>query len=197
MCGVPYHSSEAYIARLIAKGYKVAICEQLEDPAEASGIVERGVIRVITPGTVTESSMLEEGRSNYLCALWLAEDGASRQDIPLDSEEFAALFLEVGEANQLPALLEKASAMEALQVRGLMCVPPILEAEGSNRRYFAAMRQLFIDNGGKKYDNVTMDFLSMGMTDDYPEAIAEGANMVRIGTGIFGARPYHTRSAEA
>ena len=98
---------------------------------------------------------------------------------------------------QLPALLEKASAMEALQVRGLMCVPPILEAEGSNRRYFAAMRQLFIDNGGKKYDNVTMDFLSMGMTDDYPEAIAEGANMVRIGTGIFGARPYHTRSAEA
>ena len=71
MCGVPYHSSEAYIGRLIQKGYKVAICEQLEDPAAAAGIVDRGVIRVITPGTVTESSMLEEGRSNYLCALWL------------------------------------------------------------------------------------------------------------------------------
>ncbi len=77
MCGVPYHSSEAYIGRLIAKGYKVAICEQLEDPAAASGIVERGVIRVITPGTVTESSMLEEGRSNYICALWLEENGQS------------------------------------------------------------------------------------------------------------------------
>ena len=74
MCGVPYHSSEAYIARLIAKGYKVAICEQLEDPAATNGLVERGVIRVITPGTVTEASMLEEGRSNYLCALWLEED---------------------------------------------------------------------------------------------------------------------------
>ncbi len=71
MCGVPYHSSEAYIARLIEKGYKVAICEQLEDPAATTGLVDRGIIRVITPGTVTESSMLEEGRSNYLCAVWL------------------------------------------------------------------------------------------------------------------------------
>ncbi|MEG1315776.1 MAG: DNA mismatch repair protein MutS, partial [Oscillospiraceae bacterium] len=64
MCGVPYHSCEAYIARLIAKGYKVAICEQTEDPALAKGLVRRDVIRVITPGTVTESSMLEEGKSN-------------------------------------------------------------------------------------------------------------------------------------
>ena len=98
---------------------------------------------------------------------------------------------------ELPALLETAARMDALRVRGLMCVPPILGPEGSNRRYFAAMQQLFIDNGGKKYDNVSMDFLSMGMTDDYPEAIAEGANMVRVGTGIFGARPYHTQTAEA
>ena len=59
MCGVPYHSAEAYIARLIAKGYKVAICEQMEDPALAKGLVQREVIRIITPGTVTESSMLE------------------------------------------------------------------------------------------------------------------------------------------
>ena len=63
MCGVPYHSAEAYIARLIAKGYKVAICEQMEDPALAKGLVQRDVIRIITPGTVTESSMLEEGKS--------------------------------------------------------------------------------------------------------------------------------------
>lgn len=71
MCGIPYHSCEAYIARLIAKGYKVAICEQTEDPALAKGLVNRDVIRVITPGTVTESSMLEEGRSNYLCSIFL------------------------------------------------------------------------------------------------------------------------------
>jgi DNA mismatch repair protein MutS len=71
MCGVPYHSAEAYIARLIARGYKVAICEQTEDPALAKGLVSRDVIRIITPGTVTDSSMLEEGRSNYLCAVCL------------------------------------------------------------------------------------------------------------------------------
>jgi len=71
MCGVPYHSCEAYIARLIAKGYKVAICEQMEDPATAKGLVSRGVIRVITPGTVIDSSMLEEGRATYICAVYL------------------------------------------------------------------------------------------------------------------------------
>ena len=74
MCGVPYHSAEAYIGRLIAKGYKIAICEQLEDPNLAKGIVTRDVIRVITPGTVTESSMLEESRSNYICAVYLEPD---------------------------------------------------------------------------------------------------------------------------
>ncbi len=77
MCGVPYHSAEAYIGRLIAKGYKVAICEQTEDPALAKGLVTRDVIRIITPGTVTESSMLEEGRSNYIAALCLDAHGGA------------------------------------------------------------------------------------------------------------------------
>lgn len=69
MCGVPYHSCEGYIARLIEKGYKVAICEQTEDPAAAKGLVRRDVIRVVTPGTVLEDSMLDEARNNYLAAL--------------------------------------------------------------------------------------------------------------------------------
>ena len=71
MCGVPYHASENYIARLIAKGYKVAICEQIEDPALAKGLVKRDIIRIVTPGTLIESSMLDEGKSNYLCAVYL------------------------------------------------------------------------------------------------------------------------------
>ncbi|MDO4749669.1 MAG: DNA mismatch repair protein MutS, partial [Eubacteriales bacterium] len=71
MCGVPYHSAEVYISRLISKGYKVAVCEQREDPQEAKGLVRRDVIRVITPGTVLESSMLEENMSNYLAAAHL------------------------------------------------------------------------------------------------------------------------------
>ena len=76
MCGVPYHSAEAYIARLIAKGYKVAICEQTEDPALAKGLVEREIIRVVTPGTCMEEAMLREGENNFLAALWAGEEGA-------------------------------------------------------------------------------------------------------------------------
>lgn len=91
---------------------------------------------------------------------------------------------------ELPALLEKAGTLPGIFLRGLMCVPPVQEKAGENRRYFAAMRQLFVDNSGKKYDNVSMDFLSMGMSDDYPDAVAEGANMVRVGSAIFGPRNY-------
>ncbi|MEM5780411.1 MAG: DNA mismatch repair protein MutS, partial [Lawsonibacter sp.] len=71
MCGVPYHSCDSYIARLIAKGYKVAICEQTEDPALAKGLVDRDIIRVITPGTVIASSMLEDSKNNYICAIYI------------------------------------------------------------------------------------------------------------------------------
>ena len=70
MCGIPYHSCENYIARLVKKGYKVAICEQMEDPATAKGLVKREIIRVITPGTVLESNMLDAGSNNYLCLIF-------------------------------------------------------------------------------------------------------------------------------
>ena len=70
MCGVPYHSVDSYIARLVNKGYKVAICEQVEDPAQAKGIVERDITRIVTPGTVTESCMLDESRNNYMACLY-------------------------------------------------------------------------------------------------------------------------------
>ena len=73
MCGVPYHSCEAYIARLVEKGFKVAICEQTEDPSTAKGLVRRDVIRTITPGTVIEDIMLEEGRNNYLASVAVKE----------------------------------------------------------------------------------------------------------------------------
>lgn len=69
MCGVPFHSADSYIAKLVSRGYKVAICEQMEDPAAAKGIVKRDVIRVITPGTVIESNILEDGTNNYLCSI--------------------------------------------------------------------------------------------------------------------------------
>ena len=70
MCGVPYHSCDGYISRLISKGYKVAICEQTEDPAAAKGLVKRDIIRVVTPGTVTDAGCLDEKASNFLCAVY-------------------------------------------------------------------------------------------------------------------------------
>lgn len=73
MCGVPFHSADSYIARLVAKGYKVAICEQLEDPALAKGIVKRDVTRVLTPGTVIESTMLDESKNNFLGCIFASK----------------------------------------------------------------------------------------------------------------------------
>ena len=75
MCGVPSHSAEGYIARLVEKGYKVAICEQMEDPKEVKGLVKREIVRVVTPGTVLESSMLDESRNNFICSLCRGEEG--------------------------------------------------------------------------------------------------------------------------
>ena len=75
MCGVPYHSCEAYIARLVQKGYKVAICEQTEDPATAKGIVKREIVRIITPGTAVEDSLLDESKYNFLSAIVFSKDG--------------------------------------------------------------------------------------------------------------------------
>jgi len=77
MCGVPFHSCESYIARLVDKGYKVAICEQVEDPSKAKGIVKREVVRIITPGTVIEESMLEEGKNNYLASAVFYDNSAA------------------------------------------------------------------------------------------------------------------------
>ncbi|MEG0766987.1 MAG: DNA mismatch repair protein MutS, partial [Clostridia bacterium] len=83
MCGVPFHSAEVYINRLVEKGYKVAICEQMTDPALSKGLVERAVVRIVTPGTVTEESMLEEKANNYLLALCMegARAGVAFADV--------------------------------------------------------------------------------------------------------------------
>lgn len=70
MCGIPFHAADSYISKLINKGYKVAICEQVEDPSVAKGIVKREVIRVVTPGTVIEANMLDEKKNNYICSIY-------------------------------------------------------------------------------------------------------------------------------
>ena len=91
---------------------------------------------------------------------------------------------------EIPPTLAEIAKMDHVRVRGLMAIPPVCASGEENRPYFAQMEKLFIDNGQKKYDNVRMDFLSMGMSGDFEEAIAFGANMVRVGTAIFGERVY-------
>ena len=96
MCGVPYHSADAYIARLIARGYKIAICEQMEDPATAKGLVDRDIIRIVTPGTVMNASMLEEGRNNFICAIYRDSVGTGLCICDISTGEISAAFFPAG-----------------------------------------------------------------------------------------------------
>ncbi len=102
MCGIPYHSADMYIKRLIDMGKKVAVCEQLTDPAETKGIVVRDVIRIVTPGTITESGMLEDGENNYICSIFYDETdktcGIASADISTGEADIS--FYEGKEAEQ-------------------------------------------------------------------------------------------------
>jgi len=117
----------------------------------------------------------------------------------LDLVQDILLEINIGDEPQkggfLPGGLDDALAYAArlshLRVRGLMTVPPAATENGGNRVYFRAMRQLFIDTQSKKYDNIRMDTLSMGMSVDYLDAVEEGATLVRVGTAIFGPRRGH------
>lgn len=93
----------------------------------------------------------------------------------------------VDEARQMAAEMAK---YPNVHLCGLMAIPPISQKPGDNCRYFAQMRNLFVDISAKRYDNVSMECLSMGMSDDYADAIAEGSTMIRVGTAIFGPRNY-------
>ena len=103
MCGVPYHSVDNYIARLVKKGYKVAICEQMENPALAKGMVKRDIVRVVTPGTLMEANMLEEGSNNYICSLCPSGDrcGLAFADISTGSVLVTEVSGEMAVINEL------------------------------------------------------------------------------------------------
>ncbi len=118
MCGVPFHSADSYIAKLVSRGYKVAICEQVEDPATAKGIVKRDVVRIVTPGTVIESSMLDEGKNNFLASVYITDKscGAAFVDVSTgevhldsfnDGSDAARLMNQLGCFNPSEVLLNK------------------------------------------------------------------------------------------
>jgi DNA mismatch repair protein MutS len=114
MCGIPYHAAEIYISRLIAKNYKVAICEQVEDPAVAKGIVKREVVRIVTPGTITESSMLDEKSNNYLMAVFNNDKTTSIAYIDLSTGEFNCTSAEIIEQQNIISEINRINPTEAI-----------------------------------------------------------------------------------
>ncbi len=114
MCGVPFHSYENYAAKLVAKGYKVGICEQVEDPKDAKGLVRRDVIKVITPGTVTQSSMLDESRNNYLACVFLSGGSVALSFADISTGDIEHTLLELGDGSGLINELSRFSPSEVL-----------------------------------------------------------------------------------
>ena len=126
MCGVPYHSVDSYIARLVQKGYKVAICEQMEDPALAKGLVERDITRIITPGTVTESCMLDESKNNYMGCVY-GESG--KFGLAFCDVSTGAFFATVcGDAQSVASELGRFSPSEVMRYGSNVDSEPIEDA---------------------------------------------------------------------
>ena len=128
MCGVPFHSAESYIARLIAKGHKVAICEQMEDPALAKGLVKREIIRVVTPGTVIESSMLDDSKNNYISSIYLQKEKAGLVFADVSTGTCHATELSGQKlAEQLIGELSRFRPSELLFNRQMVSIKPVME----------------------------------------------------------------------
>lgn len=125
MCGVPFHSSEAYLARLVAKGYKVSICEQLENPAEAKGLVKRDVVRVITPGTVLESSMLDEERNNFIACIYLERMRAGLCFADISTGELHVTRLEADTRGELQQQIK--NELGRFSPREILISPEVLD----------------------------------------------------------------------
>ena len=142
MCGVPFHSSDTYIARLVEKGYKVAICEQTEDPAKAKGIVHREVIRIVTPGTVISQTMLKETENNYIASVYEQEGsiGFAYCDVST-GEIFAAVLPREDSFAALLNELVKVSASEIL----------INEDSGLDRKQIQLTIEAYFNELGKDY----------------------------------------------
>ena len=171
MAGVPHHAAEMYIAKLVAKGYKVAICEQLEDPKKIKGIVKRGVIRVVTPGTIVESNMLEERKNNYIMSIFKSGIYYGISICDISTGEFYSA--EIKDNYNFPMLLDEIARYtpRELVINSMMkdCADEINKIKerfeniyitNFNDEFFKydtdilALRFNILDNKGKKIENI-------------------------------------------
>ena len=190
MCGIPHHAAEIYVSRLIAKGYKVAICEQLEDPKKTKGIVKRGVIRVVTPGTLVDSNMLEERKNNYIMSIFKTGIYFGISVCDISTGEFYSA--EIKEQNNFPTLLDEIARYtpSELVVNSMManCEEEMTKIKERfenvyitkfNDKFFKTelnnidLRFNIIDNDGKKLENIKEKTLIIASINALVEYIEE------------------------
>ncbi len=190
MCGIPHHAAEIYISKLIAKGYKVAICEQLEDPKKAKGIVKRGVIRVVTPGTVVESNMLEERKNNFIMSIFKSGIYYGISVCDISTGEFYAA--EIKDNYNFPMLLDEIARYtpSELLVNSMMsnCKEEISKIKerfeniyitNFNDKFFTDelnninFRFNILDNSGRKIEDIKSKTLAISSINALIEYIEE------------------------
>ena len=165
MCGVPFHSAETYINRLIEKGYKVAICEQMEDPATAKGLVKRDVIRIVTPGTVIEQSMLDERRNSYLLSVCLEGSKAGLAFADVSTGEFFLYEIEKA-ASRLQDELVRISPKEIIanaQLPQGATTLPVDVRDSAGFQFGKARAALFAHFGVQSLEALGVEGLRLGV----------------------------------
>ena len=178
MCGIPYHAADNYIAKLVNKGYKVAICEQLEDPKETKGIVKRGVIKIVTPGTVVESNMLEERKNNYIMAIYKVGlyFGLSIADISTgefysckiqDNNNFSLLLDEISRFNPAEIIINKMMSDSSQEIEEIKTRFQSVYLTTCDESYFSEetakieKRFLLVDEAQKQIENLNEHLLEV------------------------------------
>jgi len=190
MCGVPHHSADIYVQRLISKGYKVAICEQLEDPKNAKGIVKRGVIRVVTPGTLVDSNMLEERKNNFIMSIYKTGIYYGISICDISTGEFYSA--EIKDNYNFPMLLDEIArySPSELVINSMMadCTEEINKIKERfenvyitkfNDKFFIQelnnldLRFTIVDNNGKKIEDIKEKELAITSINALIEYIEE------------------------
>ena len=181
MCGIPYHAAETYISKLIAKGYKVAICEQLEDPKLAKGIVKRDVIRVVTPGTVMESNLLEEKKNNYIMSIYKSgifygvtvcdiSTGDFRTTQIKDNNNFAMLLDEISRYSPAeiivnPMMYECKAEIEEIKERFDIYITRLEENEFSSNNEMIDKKYHLVDDNENEIKTISDKMLCAASTN--------------------------------
>ena len=165
MCGVPYHAADTYIARLVAKGYKVVICEQVEDPKEAKGLVKRDIVRIVTPGTVTDNTMLDDRQNNYIASVYLQNGEGSVSFADASTGEMYTTVLKGG------SLVERiVTVSEAYRPREILINVPI-DDYPVLRSYFRERLKSVVS--GDVYSDISLGDATLTVKRQFGKALDE------------------------